>query len=1509
MSGRGEVETLKRDVCSVLDVRSPGEAVRASPWSGPVHRRRVALGIAALVLALASLGWAQPAAAGSGPTLRGWTSDATYLSGATSVAVSGTHAYTTSYYAGRLTAIDISNPDSPVISGESGSDNNLLNASTITISGSYAYVVSKNRNGTVSSGSNDDGTGNSLTILDIATNPAQPAIVGSIRDSSKLFGAYGIAVSGHYAYIAAQGCLSGQPCPDPTVGDSFVVVDVGTPANPAIVATIRNSSLPAPWAGSNALKHATSVAVSGNDAYVTAAYSDRLTTIDISNPSNPTIVSSLRDPNAFAFPVDVAVQNGYAYVADQASAVGRVAVVDVSTPSNPAVVGSLTDTTWLDGAYRIRVRGDFAYVSAAYANAVTAVDISDPTNPRFAGGTASSAVLTRTTGLDLDSAGRYVVASSPHTSSQNTPLYPPYPLQQGGGTATGTASLIDLAPASLTVAIAASSKPPDPTTQTTANFSFSASNTVASYRCSLDGAPFTPCTGSGSQSYISLAVGPHTFTVEATDSTGNTATDGYGWTVSTGGGGPGVSTPVLDDFNRANGSAGPNWSTLMSFFAGLAITNNQAVSAANKYTWDAWATSYGPDSEAYATIAATAGTDTIRIGARVSGVGSNNYSGYFVSISPNGDWSIIRVDNGNAPVTLATGVNQPLSPGDKIAIQIAGAQITALHWTTANGWAQVLTDDTSSDTTRYTNPGNLAIEFKTSTIDNFGGGTLGGATSGAPVNTQLPSISGTTTVGQQLTATSGTWTGTPTPTYSYAWKRCDTHGANCTPISGAIGNAYTLTTTDAGNTITVAVTATNTAGTATATATPTTVIQQTGSAPVNTQLPSISGTTTVGQQLTATSGTWTGTPTPTYSYAWKRCDTNGANCTPISGAIGNAYTLTTTDAGNTITVAVTATNTAGTATATATPTTVIQQTGGGPGVSTPVLDDFNRANGSAGPNWSTLMSFFAGLAITNNQAVSAANKYTWDAWATSYGPDSEAYATIAATAGTDTIRIGARVSGVGSNNYSGYFVSISPNGDWSIIRVDNGNAPVTLATGVNQPLSPGDKIAIQIAGAQITALHWTTANGWAQVLTDDTSSDTTRYTNPGNLAIEFKTSTIDNFGGGTLGGATSGAPVNTQLPSISGTTTVGQQLTATSGTWTGTPTPTYSYAWKRCDTHGANCTPISGAIGNAYTLTTTDAGNTITVAVTATNTAGTATATATPTTVIQQTGSAPVNTQLPSISGTTTVGQQLTATSGTWTGTPTPTYSYAWKRCDTNGANCTPISGAIGNAYTLTTTDAGNTITVAVTATNTAGTATATATPTTVIQQTGGGPGVSTPVLDDFNRANGSAGPNWSTLMSFFAGLAITNNQAVSAANKYTWDAWATSYGPDSEAYATIAATAGTDTIRIGARVSGVGSNNYSGYFVSISPNGDWSIIRVDNGNAPVTLATGVNQPLSPGDKIAIQIAGAQITALHWTTANGWAQVLTDDTSSDTTRYTNPGNLAIEFKTSTIDNFGGGTLP
>ena len=333
--------------------------------AAPEVRSHGGRGIALVALAVAFLlSWSASALAQTNPALVGSVSDSVNLPGATAVAVSGSYAYTTAYAAGRLTAVNISNPAAPVLAGESASSNALLNASTVNISGGFAYVASKNRNGPQGSNKNDDGTGNSLTILDISSNPAQPAIVGTVTDATQLFGAYGIAVSGHYAYVAAQGCLSGQPCPKPNVGNAFTVVDLSSPSSPKIVANLHNSGLPGAWKNSNALDHACSVFVSGQYAYVTAAYSNRLTIINIANPLAPTIVASLNDATRLNFPVDVAVSGSYAYVADQGSQNG-LTVVNVANPASPQIVGVL-NSKWLAGAYRIRIRGSLAYLSASW---------------------------------------------------------------------------------------------------------------------------------------------------------------------------------------------------------------------------------------------------------------------------------------------------------------------------------------------------------------------------------------------------------------------------------------------------------------------------------------------------------------------------------------------------------------------------------------------------------------------------------------------------------------------------------------------------------------------------------------------------------------------------------------------------------------------------------------------------------------------------------------------------------------------------------------------------------------------------------------------------------------------------------------------------------------------------------------------------------------------------------------------------------------------------------------
>ena len=161
---------------------------------------------------------------------------------------------------------------------------------------------------------------------------------------------------------------------------------------------------------------------------------------------------------------------------------------------------------------------------------------------------------------------------------------------------------------------------------------------------------------------------------------------------------------------------------------------------------------------------------------------------------------------------------------------------------------------------------------------------------------------------------------------------------------------------------------------------------------------------------------------------------------------------------------------------------------------------------------------------------------------------------------------------------------------------------------------------------------------------------------------------------------------------------------------------------------------------------------------------------------------------------------------------------------------------------------------------------------------------------------------------SGFAALNVSSNAAISAsATLFTWDFWNQStFGPDCEAYATIATYGASDTIRIGARVTNGGTTGQSGYYAAISSAGAWSILRIDAGTS-ATLASGVTQTLASGDKVAVRVVGPVVTALHFS-GGSWQQVLSYDTSGDATRYTGAGNLAIEFRSSTIDDFGGGKI-
>src|SRR4051812_5122199 len=104
-------------------------------------------------------------------------------------------------------------------------------------------------------------------------------------------------------------------------------------------------------------------------------------------------------------------------------------------------------------------------------------------------------------------------------------------------------------------------------------------------------------------------------------------------------------------------------------------------------------------------------------------------------------------------------------------------------------------------------------------------------TAAAPNNTTPPSISGKAQVGELLTASNGTWSGTTPMTFTYQWRICGTQGEACRDIQGATGNEYTLKANDEGNTLRVVVTAKNADGTDSATSVPSALVAKSSTTP------------------------------------------------------------------------------------------------------------------------------------------------------------------------------------------------------------------------------------------------------------------------------------------------------------------------------------------------------------------------------------------------------------------------------------------------------------------------------------------------------------------------------------------------------------------------------------------------------------------------------------------------------------------------------------------------------
>jgi hypothetical protein len=464
---------------------------------------------------------------------------------------------------------------------------------------------------------------------------------------------------------------------------------------------------------------------------------------------------------------------------------------------------------------------------------------------------------------------------------------------------------------------------------------------------------------------------------------------------------------------------------------------------------------------------------------------------------------------------------------------------------------------------------------------------------------------------------------------------------------------------------------------------------------LNTGAPTVAGEARDGEVLSAAPGIWAGTPSISYSYAWQRCDADGANCAAIPGQTGSSYTLGGADIGTKMRALVTATNDAGASAPAASAATAAVAQRPPTSQTAPALSgtarDGNALSTTLG-TWRGSGPFDYAIQWLRCNASGGACAPIAGATASSYtltgvdvGATLRSEVTASNSAGAASARSGA----------SSIVAAAAPSllTAATIAGTANEREVLTAATGSwrgTQPLT--------------FAYRWqrcdSAGNGCADIAGAAGAGATYTLT-PADVGHALRvTVTASNAAGSATSRSAQTAVVaaalarNTRAPAVS---IAADKLNADPGSWEGT-LGSITYQWQRCDADGNACADLAGATAPSLTIAEADRGLRMRVRVTMTNAAGPATATSAPSARVPYL--APVSLVPPSIAGDAVAGTTLTAHPGVWRARGTLVLTYAWLRCNADGAACTAIAGATGTKYVLGAADVGASVRVAVTLAN-----------------------------------------------------------------------------------------------------------------------------------------------------------------------------------------------------------------
>ena len=757
--------------------------------------------------------------------------------------------------------------------------------------------------------------------------------------------------------------------------------------------------------------------------------------------------------------------------------------------------------------------------------------------------------------------------------------------------------------------------------------------------------------------------------------------------------------------------------------------------------------------------------------------------------------------------TYSSGV---LAAGTQLQLKAVGLTISFLQ----NGVQRLSVTDSS-----FTGGAPGIMANGTSAADNWSGGSAAGSAT-YTVGGSVSGLSGTVVLqdngGDNLTLTAS-------GTFTFA-----------TALAGGAAYAVTVKTNPASQTCTVS-NGTGTIGSANIT---------------NVSVTCTSAATyTVGGSVSGLSGTvvlqdnggdnLTLTASGTFTFA-----------TALAGGAAYAVTVKTNPASQTCTVS-NGTGTIGSANITNVAVTCTNSTGP-PGAS----DDFNRADGGLGANWTGISG--GALAISSQVAVgSASGGVTGDTWgAASFGSDqfSQIEVTSAPLTGGQWIAAVVRAQNSGLSGYAGLYFWNFGSPELMVFKRSSGNWTQLGGTYSSGVLAAGTQLQLKAVGLTISFLQ----NGVQRLSVTDSS-----FTGGAPGIMANGTSAADNWSGGSAAGSAT-YTVGGSVSGLSGTVVLqdngGDNLTLTAS-------GTFTFA-----------TALAGGAAYAVTVKTNPASQTCTVS-NGTGTIGSANIT---------------NVSVTCTSAATyTVGGSVSGLSGTvvlqdnggdnLTLTASGTFTFA-----------TALAGGAAYAVTVKTNPASQTCTVS-NGTGTIGSANITNVAVTCTNSTGP-PGAS----DDFNRADGGLGANWTGISG--GALAISSQVAVgSASGGVTGDTWgAASFGSDqfSQIEVTSAPLTGGQWIAAVVRAQNSGLSGYAGLYFWNFGSPELMVFKRSSGNWTQLGGTYSSGVLAAGTQLQLKAVGLTISFLQ----NGVQRLSVTDSS-----FTGGAPGIMANGTSAADNWSGGS--